>query len=89
MHIDIIFNVSISMTMTDAVKCEMRNYQNPDNSWLNARDMNVVRLFSLGATTDAKDYRQNFNLFEAKVNPARHSYCVYNHAVHKQVHKLT
>ena len=89
MHIDIIFNVSISMTITDAVKCEMRNYQNPDNSWLNARNMNVVRLFSLGAATDAKDYRQNFNLFEAKVNPARHSYRVYNHAVHKQVYKVT
>ena len=89
MHLDIIFNVSISMTMTDAVKCEMRNYQNPDNSWLNARDMNVVRLFSLGATTDAKDYLRNFNLLEAKVNPARYSYRVYNHAVHKQVYKLT
>ena len=45
------------MTITDAVKCEMRNYQNPDNSLLNARNMNVVRLFSLGAATDAKDYR--------------------------------
>ena len=89
MHIDIIFNVSISMTMTDAVKCEMRNYQNPDNSWLNARDMNVVRLFSLGATTDAKDYLRNFNLLEAKVNPTRHSYRVHNHAVNKQVYKLT
>ena len=30
MHIDV-FNVSISMTMTDAVKCEMRNHQNSDN----------------------------------------------------------
>ena len=30
MHIDIIFNLSISMTMTDAVKCEIRNYQNYD-----------------------------------------------------------
>ena len=51
--------------------------------------MNVVRHFSLGATTDAKDYRQNFNLLEAKENPARHSYRIYNHAVHKQVYKLT
>ena len=51
--------------------------------------MNVVRLFSCGATTDAKDYVRNFNLLEAKVNPARHSYHVYNHAVHKQVYKLT
>ena len=51
--------------------------------------MNVVRLFSLGATTDAKDYLRNFNLLEAKVNPARHSYGVYNHAVYKQVSKLT
>ena len=31
--------------------------------------MNVVRLFSLGATTDTKDYLRNFNLLEAKVNP--------------------
>ena len=30
--------------------------------------MNVVRLY-LGATTDAKDYLQNFNLLEAKVIP--------------------
>ena len=30
MHIDIIFNLRISMTMTDAVKCEIRNYQNYD-----------------------------------------------------------
>ena len=51
--------------------------------------MNVVRLFSLGATTDAKDYLQNFDLVEAKVNPTRYSYYVYNHAVHKQVYKLT
>ena len=51
--------------------------------------MNVVRLFSLGATTDTKDYLRNFNLLEAKVNPARYSYCVYNPAVHKQVYKLT
>ena len=50
--------------------------------------MNVVRLY-LGATTDAKDYLQNFNLLEAKVKPARHSYRVYNHAVHKRVYKLT
>ena len=35
--------------------------------------MNIVCLFSLGATTDAEDYLQNFNLIEAKVNPARHS----------------
>ena len=27
--------------------------------------MNVVRLFSLGATTDAKDYLRNLNLLEA------------------------
>ena len=45
--------------------------------------------FSLGATTDAEDYLQNFNLLEAKVNPARHSYRVYNHAVHKQVYRMT
>ena len=51
--------------------------------------MNVVRLFSLGATTDAEDYLQNFNLLEAKVNPSRHSHRVYNHAEHKQVYKLT
>ena len=51
--------------------------------------MNVARLFPLGATTDAKDYLRNFNLLEAKANIARHSYCVYNHAVHKQVYKLT
>ena len=50
--------------------------------------MNVVRLFSLGATTDAKDYLRNFNLLEARVISTRHSYCVYNHAVHEQVHKL-
>ena len=43
--------------------------------------MNIVRLFSLGVTTDAKDYLQDFNFLEAKVNPARHSYHVYNHAV--------
>ena len=51
--------------------------------------MNVVSLFSLGATTDAKDYLPNFNLLEAKVNPARYSYRVYNHTVQKQVYKLT
>ena len=51
--------------------------------------MNVVHLFSLGATADAKGYLRNFNLLEAKVNPARHSYHVHNHAVHKQVYKLT
>ena len=51
--------------------------------------MNVVRLFSLRATTDAKDYLQNFNLLKAKANPAGHSYRVYNHAVHKQVYNLT
>ena len=51
--------------------------------------MNVVRLFSLRATTDAEDYLENFNLLEAKVNPARHSYHVYNHAVHKQVYRMT
>ena len=45
--------------------------------------------FSLGATTDAEDYMQIFNLQEAKVNPARHSYRVYNHALHKQVYTLT
>ena len=44
--------------------------------------------FSLGATTDAEDYLQNFNLLEAKVNPARHSYHVYNQAVHKQVYRM-
>ena len=31
MHIDIIFNVSISITMIDGVKWEMRNYQNSDD----------------------------------------------------------
>ena len=31
MHTDIIFNVSISMTMAYAVKCEMRNYENSGN----------------------------------------------------------
>ena len=51
--------------------------------------MNVVCLFSLVVTTDAKDYLQNFNLLEAKVNPTRHSYHVYNHAVHKKLYKLT
>ena len=30
-HIDIIFNESISMIMIDAVRCEMRNYQNSDD----------------------------------------------------------
>ena len=51
--------------------------------------MNVVCHFFLGATTDAKDYLQNFNLLEANVNLAIHSYRIYNHAVHKQVYKLT
>ena len=51
--------------------------------------MNVIGLSSLGATTDAKDYLPNFNLLKAKANPARHSYRVYNHAVHEQVYKLT
>ena len=51
--------------------------------------MNVVRLFSLRATTDAGDYLPNFNLLEAKGNLARHCYRVNNHAVHKQVYKLT
>ena len=51
--------------------------------------MNVVRLFSLGATTDTKDYLRNFNLLEAKVSPPRHSYRVNSHAVHKQVYKRT
>ena len=31
MHIDIIFNVSISMIKIDAVKCEIKNYQNSDD----------------------------------------------------------
>ena len=43
------------MTMIDAVKCEMRNYQNSDDLKFNIRNMNVVCLFSLGPTT-AKDY---------------------------------
>ena len=73
------------MTMTDA---SMRNYQNSDNLF-NIRNMNVVRLFSIAATTDTKDYLRNFNLLEAKVNPARYSCRVYNHAVHKQLYKLT
>ena len=51
--------------------------------------MNVVCLFALGATTDAKDYLRNLNLLEAKANPARHFYRVYNHAVHRQVYELT
>ena len=51
--------------------------------------MNAVRLFSYRATTDTKDYLQNFNLLEAKVSPPRHSYRVNSHAVHKQVYKLT
>ena len=51
--------------------------------------MNVRRIFSLGATTDAKDCLQNFNLLEANVNPATYSYRVNNHAVHKQIYKLT
>ena len=63
----------------------MRNYQNFDNLLFNIRNMNAVRLFSFGATTDAKDYLRHFNLLEAKVNPTRYSYRVYNHAVHKQV----
>ena len=29
------------------------------------------------------EFLQNFNLLEAKVNPARHSYQAYNHAVPK------
>ena len=33
----------------------------------------LLASFSLGYTTDAEDYLQNFNLLEAKVNPARHS----------------
>ena len=58
--------------------------------------MNVVRLFPLEATTAAKDYikggggwggvegfLRNFNLLGAKVNLAKHSYHVYNNAVHK------
>ena len=77
------------MTMTDAAKCEMRKYESSYNLQFNISNMNVVRHFSLGATTDTKDYRQNFNLLEAKENPARHSYRIYNHAVHKQVYKLT
>ena len=55
MHIDIIFNVSISMTMIDEVKCGIRNCQNSDDLWFNIRNMNVACLFSLGPTT-AKDY---------------------------------
>ena len=51
--------------------------------------MNVVRLFSLGATNDAEYCLRNFILLKAKVNPARYSYRVYNHAVDKQVYKLT
>ena len=60
MHTDIIFNVSISMTMTDPVECEMRNYENSDNLQFNIRNMNVVHLFSLVATTDAKDSKSKF-----------------------------
>ena len=64
MHIDTIFSVSISITMTDAVKCEMRNYQNFDNLSFNIRNMNVVQLFSLGATAAAKDYLKEGNFCE-------------------------
>ena len=49
---------------------------------------NKSQLISLGATANAKDYLRNFNVLEAKVKPTRHSYRVYNHAVHK-VYKLT
>ena len=28
-------------------------------------------------------FLRNFNLLETKVNPARNSYCVYNHVLHK------
>ena len=31
MHIDIIFNISISMIMIVSVRCEIRNYQNADD----------------------------------------------------------
>ena len=50
--------------MTDAVKCEMRNYQNFDNLSFNIRNMNVVQLFSLGATAAAKDYLKEGNFCE-------------------------
>ena len=39
--------------------------------------MNVVLFFSLGATIDARDCLPNFNLLEAKLNPARYSYRAY------------
>ena len=48
------------MTMTDPVECEMRNYENSDNLQFNIRNMNVVHLFSLVATTDAKDSKSKF-----------------------------
>ena len=87
MHINITFNLSISVTMIDAVKCGMRNYQNSDDLQFNIRKMNVACLFSLGPT--AKDYLKagisaKFQPFrETKVKPARSSYRVCNHAVHK------
>ena len=49
--------------------------------------MNGACLFSLGPAT-AKDYIKaeisaKFQPVETKVNPARNSYRVYNHTVHK------
>ena len=47
-----------------------------------------LELLLLLKITLTGEFLQNFNLLEAKVNSARHSYRVYNHAVHKQVYKL-
>ena len=86
MHIDIIFNISISIPWLTQ---SMRNYQNSFNLDVILETWMSFAVLPLGATADAKDYLRNFNLLEAKVNPARHSCRVYNHAVHKQVYKLT
>ena len=50
--------------MTDAVKCEMRNYQNFDNLSFYIRNMNVVQLFSLGATAATTHYLKEGNFCE-------------------------
>ena len=90
MHIDIIFNVSISMTMINSVKCEMKilskywwfiSYNLILETWMSFVFF-LLNLLLLNITL-RREYLRNFNLLETKVNPARNSYCVYNHVVHK------
>ena len=61
MHIDIIFNLSVFMTMTDADKCEMKIFKILITCNL---ILETWTSCSLGATTAAKDYLKGWNFCE-------------------------